>query len=52
MVFEPAHDRTYNKTCVANNDRPVHPPIEAMVLVYLSLDSSIVAEGTCDQRRL
>ena len=45
---EPAHDETYNKTCVTNkdSDQPVHPPGMARVLVYPSLDRLEIIEGT------
>ena len=36
----------------ADWDQPVHPASMARVLVYSSLDSLEVVEGTCDQRRL
>ena len=53
-INEPAHDKTYNKTCVTNKDsaQPVYPPSMTSVLVYPSLDSSKALQGTCDQRRL
>ena len=52
--FEPAHDKTYNKTCVASkdSDQPLYPPIMLRVLVLSSLDRPEAVEGTCDQRRL
>ena len=48
-----AHDKTYNKTCVASkdSDRPVHLLITARVLVHPSLDSLETVEGACDQWR-
>ena len=54
MTSEPAHDKTYNKTCMTSKDsaRPVHPRTMARVLVYPSLDSREAVAGTCDQRRL
>ena len=54
VINEPAHDKTYNKTCVRSkdSDQPVHPPNMPKVLVYSSLDSPGAVEGTCDQRRL
>ena len=41
MVFEPVHDKTYNKTCVISkdSDQPVHPPSMARVLFYIFFDS-------------
>ena len=50
--FDPAHDKTYNKTCVTskNSGQPVHIPIIARVLIYPSLDHPV--EGSWDQRRL
>ena len=50
----PAHDKTYNKTCVTSKDaiQPVHPPGMATVLVHPSFDIPEAVEGTCDQRRL
>ena len=52
--YEPAHDKTYNKTCATSNDsgQPVYPPTMARVLVYPSSDSLAALERTCDQRRL
>ena len=34
--YEPAHDKTYNKTCVTskNSDQPVRPPSMPRVLIY------------------
>ena len=51
---EPAHDKTYNKTCVTSKDSdlPVHPPSVTKVLVYPSLNCLEAVEGTYDQRRL
>ena len=50
-IFEPAHDKTYNKTCVTSNVSymPVHPPSMTNVLVQSSLDYLQPIEGTCDQ---
>ena len=41
MINEPAHDKTYNKTCVTSTDSylPVHPSSMAKVLFYPSLES-------------
>ena len=52
--FEPGHDKTHSKACVASedSDQPVHRPGMARVLVYPILDSSEAVEGTCDQQRL
>ena len=54
--IEPAHDKTYNKTCVTSNDsdHPVHPPSVARPLVYMypSFDSLEAVEDTCGQRRI
>ena len=54
IISEPAHDKTYNKTCMTSKDsnQLVHPPSMAMVLVYPSLDSPGAVEGTCGERRL
>ena len=52
ILVEPAHDKTYNKTCVTSKDQHVHSPSKAIVLIYPSLDSPDTVEGTCDQRRL
>ena len=43
---EPAHDKTYSKTCVASkdSDQTVHPPSMARFLIYLSLDSLAVVD--------
>ena len=51
FIFEPAHQKTYNKTCVTSKDSdpPVHPP---RVLLYPSLDSPEAVEVSVDQRRL
>ena len=53
-LFEPAHDKTDNKTCVTSkdSDQHVHPSRIASVLVYSCLNSLEAVEGTCDQRRL
>ena len=52
--IEPAHDKTYNKTCATSkrSDQPVHPPSMARVFIYHFLDSPEAVEGTCDQQRL
>ena len=41
FVFEPAHDKTYNKTRVTSKDsgQPVHLPSMARVLVHPCLNS-------------
>ena len=54
ITFEPAHDKTYNKTYVTSkdSDQPVHPSSMTRFLVYPSLDSPEVVEGTYDQQRL
>ena len=54
IIYEPAHDKTFKKTCVTNkdSDQPVNPPSMAKVLLYPSLDSPEAVEGTCDQRGL
>ena len=54
LPFEPAHEKTYNKTCVINEDseQPLHPPSMARVLNHYSLDSPEFLEGTRDQRTL
>ena len=51
---EPAHGKTYNKTCFTSKDldQPVHQPSMSRVLVYPSLDSLEAVEGACDQQRL
>ena len=50
-IMEPAHDKTFNKTCVTSkySELPVHPPSMARVLVYPSLGSPEAVKGTCDQ---
>ena len=50
LIFEPVHDKTYNKTCVTSkdSDQPLHQHRMARVLVY-PLETG---EGTCNQRRL
>ena len=54
IIFEPAHNKTYNESCVSSkdSDQLVHPPSMASILVYLSLDSLKGIEGTCNQQRL
>ena len=51
MLFEPAHDKTYSKTCVTSkdSDQPVHPPGIARVFIHPSLDSSEAVEGIGNQ---
>ena len=39
LTFEPAHDKTFNKTYVIGKDQPVRPPSVARILVYSSLNS-------------
>ena len=53
-INEPAHDKTYNKTCVTNkgSDQPVHLHSMARALVYSSLNILEAVEGTCDQRKM
>ena len=53
-ALEPAHVKTYNKTCVTSKDLdwPVHPSSMARVILHPSLDNLEAVEGTCDQRRL
>ena len=53
-LSEPAHDKTYGKTCVTSkdSDQPVYPTNMATVLVQPSLDSREVVEDTCHQQRL
>ena len=47
FIFEPAHDKTYNKICATSkdSDQLVHPHSMARVLVH-------TVDSTCDQRRL
>ena len=53
MYYEPAHDKTYNMTCMTSKDRSaLSPSIMARFLVYPSLDSLEAVEGTCYQQRL
>ena len=51
---EPAHDKTYNKTCDQQMLRSACTSTQpmAMVLIYLFLNSMEAVKGTCDQRRL
>ena len=51
-LFEPAHDKAYNKTCVTSkdSDQYVYPPSAARVSL-IPLDSAETVEGTCDQRK-
>ena len=46
---EPAHDKTYNKTCVTQDLDQPHPSSMARVLIHPSLHSSEAEEGTCRQ---
>ena len=50
----PAHDQTYNNTCVTSkvSDQHVHPLSMARALVYSSLDSQEAVESAYDQRKL
>ena len=52
--YEPAQDKTYNKTCVTSkdSDQPVYPPCMASVLCHPSLDRPGAVEGACDQQIL
>ena len=52
--FEPAHNKTYNKTCVTSKylDQLVHPPSMAKILFHSSFDSLEAVVGTYDRRRL
>ena len=55
QIFEPAHDKTYNKTCVTRKDsvQLIHPSSMAKVIVFFSSSDNLeFVEGTCDQRRL
>ena len=54
LKFEPAHNKTYNKTCVTNkdSDQPVYPFSTAMVLVHPYLNNPETVKGKCDQRKL
>ena len=51
LTFEPAHDKTYNKTS-KDSDQPVHPLSTARVFMYPSFESLEVVEGTCNLQRL
>ena len=50
LKFEPAHYKTYNKTCVTNkdSDQPVHPPNKARALIYPFFDGPEAVKDTCD----
>ena len=52
-TYWPAHNKTYNKTCVISkeSDQPVYPPGTSMakVFIYPSLDSPEDIEGKCNQ---
>ena len=50
VLFEPAHDKSYNKMFVIWTGKPVHPPSMTRVLIYPILDSLEAVEGRCDQR--
>ena len=54
VEYKPAHDKTYNKTCVTSKDfdQPVLLLSTAGVIVHPSSDSPKAAESTGDHRRL
>ena len=54
LIYEPAYDKTHNKTCATSkdSDKPVHLRSMARVVIYPSLDSTEAIENICDQRRL
>ena len=53
LVFEPAHEETYDKIVLpAKTGQSVHPPSMTWVLVYLFLDRLEAVEGICVQQRL
>ena len=54
ILFEPPHDKTYNKTCVTSkgSGQPVHSPSMTRILIHPSLGSLETVEGTCNQPRL
>ena len=54
IIFEPAHYKTYDKTCVTSkdSDQTIHPSRTARAFVYPCFDSLGAIEGTRDQRRL
>ena len=45
FIFEPAHDKTYNKTCVTSADSNKYTQ-------YAILDSPKAVEGASDKRSL
>ena len=51
IIYEPVHEKAYNKTSVTNkdSDQPVHPPSMTRVFIYCSLEA---VESTCNQLRL
>ena len=49
MTFQPAHDKTYNKTCVTNKDRPACTSTQYGKGSWSSLFGPEAVEGTCDQ---
>ena len=53
LPYEPAHDKTYKKTCVISKDseQPEHSSSKTRVLFH-PLDSPDAVEATCDQGRL
>ena len=53
IVIEPAHDNSYNKTCVTSkySDQAVHSPSISSDLAYPSSDSLEAVEGICTQQR-
>ena len=50
-LFEPVHDKSFNKTCVTSkdSDQPVHLSSLAGVVIFPSLESPKAVEGTCHQ---
>ena len=50
----PAHNKTYNKTCMTSidSDQPVHLHNMAKGLIPSSLNCLKDVEGTCDRRKL
>ena len=50
LIFGPADDKIYNKTCITSkdSDQPVHPFSMSREFVYTSLDSLGAVKSICD----
>ena len=54
LLYEPAHDKTYNKTCmnIKVSDQFVQPPSTERVIVYSFLNSMEDSDQTAQMHRL